>query len=145
MVDFLDKSCCKPNLVAVGRIAARRAAHQLFLGKLAPHSVLNGHCRVCRACDTHRLIDISTAGKRVTDGSAKAGCRAAERLDFRRVVMCLVLEVYKPFLCDDALSVLLVNLHRHDNRAGIYLIRLFHILEPAVLFELAHRHERQIH
>ena len=59
--------------------------------------------------------------------------------------MCLILEVYKPLFRDDTLSILLVNLHGNDNRAGINLIGLFHILKFSVLFELAHRHQRQIH
>ncbi len=35
MIDFLDKAGREANLVSIGRITARRAAHQLLLGQLA--------------------------------------------------------------------------------------------------------------
>ncbi len=145
MIHLFDISRRKSNLISVRRIAARRAAHKLFLRKLAPHGFLHRHRRVCRSGYTHRLINIRSSRKGITDCTAKTRCRSAERLNFRRVIVRLVLKVDKPFLRDNALSVLLVNLHRNDNRAGINLVRLLHVFKLSVLFELAHRHQRQIH
>ena len=145
MIHFLHQSCRETDLVSVGRVAARSTAHQLLLGELAAHRVLHGHGRICRARDAHRLIHVCAPGERIADRTAKTGCRAAKRFDLCRVIVRLVLEVDEPLLRDDTLSVLLVDLHRYDDRTGIDLVRLLHIFQSAILFQLSHRHERQIH
>ncbi len=57
--------------------------------------------------------------------------------------MRLVLEKDEPFL--GYRSVAVIHFHRNDNRTGIDLVRLLHIFQFPVLFQLSHRHQRQIH
>ena len=64
----------------------------------------------------------------------QTGCRTTERLNLCRVVMCLVLKVYKPLLGHA------VHLDRNDNRAGIDLIGFLLIHQLAFFFEALHRH-----
>ena len=72
-----------------------------------------GRRRIPATGDAHGLIDVGTAGERIADRTAQAGCRAAERFDFRRMVVRLILEhdepVFRPAL----------DFGLHDNAAGI--------------------------
>ena len=117
MIDFPDFTGRKPDLVAIARISLCSACNQLFLWKLSLQRLRYRDCRVRRACHAHCLINIASAGKRIADGAAKAGRRAAERLDFRRMIVCLVLEENQPLLALGAIAVICLN--GHDDRAGI--------------------------
>ena len=59
------------------------------------------------------------------------------------MVVGFVLEKYKPVLCLRAFSI--VNFNRHNNCAGIVFLGLLHICKLAVLLELLHAHESDIH
>ena len=134
MVYLLDITGCQTDLVTIRTVTVCRLAHQLLLRKLARDRVFHRNRRICRTGHTHCLIDIGTSGKRVTDRTAQTGCSTTERLNLCRVVMCLVLKVYKPLLGHA------VHLDRNDNRAGIDLIGFLLIHQLAFLFEALHRH-----
>ncbi len=97
MIDFIDLSGCKTDLVSVGTVAVSGRRNQLTLGKLSRKSLGNRSEGICRAGDAHRRIDITSSRKGVADRAADAGGRAAERLDFRRMIVGLVLEEKQPF------------------------------------------------
>ena len=126
VIDLFHVAGRKTDLVSVGRIAVRRLRDELSLRELARQRLCERTGRIRRAGDAHCLIDIGSAGERVADGTAEAGRRAAEGLNFRRVVVGLVLKVDEPLL------LLAVDRNRHDNGAGIDLIRLFLVRELAV-------------
>ena len=98
MVYLLDITGCQTDLVTIRTVTVCRLAHQLLLRKLARDRVFHGNRRICRTGHTHCLIYIGTSGKRVTDSAAETCRSAAERLDFSRVVVGLVLEHEEPVL-----------------------------------------------
>ena len=87
-----------------------------LLRKLALERLGNRFRRISRTGDSHGLIYVGTAGERITDRTAQAGRCAAERFNFRRTVMCLVLEVDQP------LVVFSVYIDGNDDGAGIDLV-----------------------
>ena len=113
MVELVDHTGGKANLVAVGAIAMGCSTDKGSLGKFALHGLRVWLQRICCAGDTHGRIDIGTARERVTDGSADTGGGAAEGLYFRRMVVGLILEEKEPVL---GLAIML-DLHFH--RAGV--------------------------
>ena len=119
MVNLLDSSGCKTDLVPIRTIAMRRLTHQFLLREFPLHSVVDRYGRVSCSGHTHSLVDIGTPGQRISDCPAKTGSRASERLYFRRMIVSLILEVHKPLFLDA------VYTDRHDDAAGIDLIRLF--------------------
>ena len=116
-----------------------RLPHQLFLGKFSLQGILYGNPGIRRSRHPHGLIHIGSSGKGIPDGAAQTGGRSAEGLDLRGMVVGLILEIYQPFLC------LSVDFHRHHNAAGVNLFRFLLILQFSFLFQLFHRHQRQIH
>ena len=122
MIDFINKTCGQTNLVTIGAVAAGCTCHQFSLRQLAIQSLLHWYSRVCRTCHTHSLVNISTSWQWVTDCTAKAGCRTTKRLDLRRMVVCLVLEVDQP------LFFFPVHVHRYNNAAGIDLVCFFLVI-----------------
>ena len=119
MIDLLYRSCGKTDLISIRTVSVCCLSYQLLLGQLALHCIIDGHGRICRACHAHCLIYIGTPGQRVTDRSAQAGCGTAERLDLRWMIVGLILKVHQPLFFHA------VYLDRHDNTAGIDLVRLF--------------------
>ena len=129
------------DLVAVARVAGRRGAHELALRELAGYGLGDRHRGVGRAGDAHGLVHVGASRERVADGTADAGRRAAEGLDFRRVVVRLVLEEEKPVL------VLPVHVHRDLDRAGVDLLGLVQVAQLSGVSQVfgadgAHVHER---
>ena len=59
------------------------------------------------------------------------------------MIVCLVFKEYQPFFRDRSITV--VHFYRNHDRAGIDLVGFLHILKLAVLFQLAHCHQRKIH
>ena len=122
MIDLFYQAGSQADLVAVGAVAAGCTADKLLLGQLSFQCLVHGTGRVCRAGDTHGLINVRTAGQRVTDGAAQTGCCTAERLDLCGMVVGLIFKVDEPLLG------LAVDLHRHHDAAGVDLVRLLLIL-----------------
>ena len=139
MIDLFYSTGCKTDLISVGTVAVGCAADKLLLRKFSLQSFLYGYGRICCTCHTHRLVYIGTSGKRITDGSAKAGCRTTKRLNLRRMVVCLILEVDQP------LFFFSIHVHRYHDTAGIDLIRLFLICKLAFCFQFLHCHKCKIH
>ena len=139
VIDLGDMTRRKTDLVAVGGVAVCRADADLSLRQLAGNGILDRHQRIRRAGDAHCLIDIASAGERVTDRTAEAGRGAAERLNLGRMVVGFVLEHEDPVLG----AAVGLNLDFHG--AGVDLLALVECGDLAVCFELAHCHCRHIH
>ena len=129
VVDLTHQPGREADLVAVGGIARRRTGDDLALGQLAGDGFGNGLERIGRAGDPHRLIDIAAPGKRVADCATQTGGGPAERLDFGRMVVCLVLEHQKPLLVSAA------DIDGDLHRAGVDLLRLVKVGQHAALFQ----------
>ena len=109
----------------------------------ARQGILHGNRRVSRPCHAHRLVYITSSGKRIPDRAAQTGSGSAERLYLRRMIMGLILEENQPFL--GFLSVSVIHLHRHHHGTGVNFIGFLHVLQPAFFFQFPHCHQRQIH
>ena len=109
MIYFLDKTGCQTNLVTVGTVTRCCGTDNLLLRKFSFQSVFYGNGRISRTCDTHCLVNISTSGQRITDGSTQTGCGTTKRLNLSRMVVCLIFEVYQP------LFRLAIHLQRNNN------------------------------
>ena len=139
VVEFLDIPGRQADLIPVRRISMGGLPAELLLGELALHGLRVRHRGVRSPGDPHGLIDIGPAGKRVPDGPAQAGGRPAEGLDFRRVVVGLVLEVQEPLLFDP------VHFNRDDDGAGIDFVGFLLIIELALGLELLGCKEGDVH
>ena len=139
MIQFLDKTCGKTNLVAIGAVSICCCCHDLSLRQTARHRILNRRRRIGCTRDAHRLIHIGTAGQRITDRTAKTCRRTAERLNLRRMVMRLILEHQQPVL------LLTIHIHLHLHRARIDLFTLVQIIQPADLPEILGTNRTKIH
>ena len=129
MVQLVYLAGCQADLVAVAGIAACRVGDQLALGQLAGDGLVHGCERVGCAGDAHCLVYVAAAGKRVTDGAAHAGGRTAEGLDFRGMVVGLVLEQVEPFLG------LAVHVAGHADGAGVDFLGLVQVGQDAAGLE----------
>ena len=139
VIKLRDLTGRKADLVAVGGIARRSAGGNLSCGQLTLHRILKRNSRVAAAGNAHRLINIRSAGERVANRAAKACCRAAERLNLRRVVVGLILELHEPLLG------LAVDRDRHFNGTGVDLVAFVQIVYHAVLFEVFRADDRHVH
>ncbi len=118
MVNLCYLSGSQADLVAVGAIASSSTQGNLLLRQLALQSLANRTARISSTGYTHGLIYIGTARQWITDSTAQTGSSTAERLDFSRMVMGLVLEHNQPFL------IFAVNISVYHNAAGIDFLRL---------------------
>ena len=143
MIDLLHVACGKTDLVSIRGIAVCGAAHQLLLGKLSFQSLCHRNRGIRRTRHTHGLVYIAAAGKGIPDRTAQTGGRAAEGLDFRGMVVRLILEEHQPFFRLRAISV--IHFHRNDDGAGIDLLGFLHIRKLSFLLQLTHSRQRQIH
>ena len=139
MIDLIDLSGRKADLVAVGGIAGRGCGDELALRELARQRVPHRNGRVGRAGHAHGGIDVCAAGQRVADRAADAGGGAAERLDLGRVVVRFVLKQQQP--------VLFLSVHRdgHPDRAGIDLIGNVQLVELSLRLEVFCGNRAEIH
>ena len=139
MIDLIDVTCAKTDLVTIGAVTCSCRTYEFLLGEFSfeCHGYRNG--RVTGAGHTHCLVNIGTSGERVTDRTAEAGRRTTERLDLRRVVMGLVLKH------QNVVFFLSIYIDLNLDGAGIDLFGLVKILELSVLLQFSHRHGRHIH
>ena len=113
VVYLVHQSGGQAYLVAVAAIAMGGSGDDFALRQLAGESLAQRLARVGGASHPHGLVDVGAAAQRVADAAAKAGGRATEGLNLRRVVVGLVFEVHQPFLG------LAVHLYGHHNAAGV--------------------------
>ena len=159
MVNLFDITGCQSDLVTVGAVSSCCLTHDLLLWQLAFDRIFNRNGRISCTGHTHCLIYIRTSGQWIADGSAETGCCATEWLDLGRVVMCLILEVDKPFLPNNGMRSILsircwrlplsvtdarwhfriVYFYRNNDGTCIDLIGLFLIVQLALCFQLLHR------
>ena len=92
MIDLLDITGRKTDLVAVGAVAVCCFSCDLSLRKFARNRIPDMCGRIRSAGDSHGLIDIASSGQRVADRAAQTGRCAAEGFDLGRMIMSLVLE-----------------------------------------------------
>ena len=139
VVDFGNLPCCQTYLVAVAAVAVRRARYDFALRKLSVQRFFERRTRVARARYAHRLIDIAPARERVADCTAETRCRAAERFDFRRMVVRFVFEHHKPRL------LFAVDINIHYDACRVDFFALFEIGKLARLAQSAHTDKRNVH
>ena len=140
VIEFVDLTGGKADLVAVAGVAGGSSGHELTLRQLALERLGHGDGGVAGAGDTHGLVHVAAARQRVADGTAHAGGGTAEGLDLGRVVVGLVLKEEQPVL------VLAVDIDLHLDGAGVNLLGLVDIGHDAGLLEVlgadgAHVHE----
>ena len=123
MINFVDKTRRKTDLVTVGGITRCRAGYDLTLGELALDGLGNGLCGVSRTRHAHCGVNVASARKRVTDRAADAGRRTAKGLDLGGMVVGLILEEEKPIL------LLAVNGDLDLDGAGVDLFALVEVTE----------------
>ena len=141
VVKLVHLARCQTDLVAVGRKACCCRGDELALRQLAGKRFGHRDQRICRARYAHRLVDVAAARKRVADRAAHAGCRTAEGLDLRGMIVCFVLEEVEPIL------LFAVHIHLHLHGAGVDLFGFVEVREDALALEpfradRAHVHER---
>ena len=139
MINLIHQSGGQTNLVAVGAVSVGGGGHDLTLRQLALYGFCSRCQRISRTGHTHCRIYIASAGQRVTDGTADAGCCAAERLDFGWVVVGLVLKEQHPIL------FLSVDVRFEVHGAGIDFFRLYHVGQPSVLLQGFHGDGCHVH
>ena len=140
VIEFVDLTGGKADLVAVAGVAGGSSGHELTLRQLALERLGHGDGGVAGAGDTHGLVHVAAARQRVADGAAHAGGGTAEGLDLGRVVVGLVLKQEQPVL------VLAVDIDLHLDGAGVDLLGLVDIGHDAGLLKVlgadgAHVHE----
>ena len=140
VIEFVDLTGGKADLVAVAGVAGGSSGHELALRQLALERLGDRDGGVAGAGDAHGLIHIAAARERVADGAAHAGGGTAEGLDLGRVVVGLVLKEEQPVL------VLAIDIDLHLDGAGVDLLGLVDIGHDAGLLEVlgadgAHVHE----
>ena len=127
VIDLPHMSGCQTDLVAVGRIARSGLAGDNLLRQFARQRLAHGGVDVSGSGHTHRLIDVRTAGQRITDSAAETSTRATERLYLRRMVVGLVLELQQPPLC------LTIHIHIDEDGTSVILFAHLHIVQQAFL------------
>ena len=140
MVQLVDLTRGKADLVAVARVAMRRRRHDLALGQLARKRLGNGRMRVSGTRHAHGLVHVGATGQRIADATANARCRATEGLDLGGMVVRLVLEEEQPVL------ILTVDVNLDLDGAGVDLLAFVEAREDALALEVlrtdgAHVHE----
>ena len=139
MVVFLHFPCSQTDLVAIGTVPFGCFNGNLPLGELARQSLGKRRSGVAGTGDAHGLVYIGTAGERIPDAAAKTGSCAAERFDFRRMVMSFILEQKKPVLA----AVYRIDFHLDG--AGIHFLRSIQIIQLSFLPESLHSRRGHIH
>ena len=139
MVQLVHLAGCQADLVAVRRVARGRGGHQLALRQLARQRLAHGNQRVGRARHAHGLVDVAAARQGVADGAAHAGGCAAERLDFGRMVVRLVLEQVQPVL------LFAVHVHLALHGAGVDLLGLVEAGQHALRLQPARADGAHVH
>ena len=104
MVNFINDTGSKTDLVTVGGISCGCGGNYLTLRKLTCEGFFDRLKRICRTGKAHCTVYVRTTGEGVSDRAADTGSRTAEGLDLGGMVMCFVLEEEEPGL---ALSVCL--------------------------------------
>ena len=139
MVQLVNLTGSKADLVAVRRIAGSSGGNQLALGKLAFERFGNRNGRIACAGYAHCLIYIAAARKRVADSAAHARCCTAKGLDFRGMVVGFVLEQEQPIL------LFAVNVDLALYRASVNLVRLVEPLKAAMRTQVLGANGAHIH
>ena len=139
MIIFFYAARCQADLVAVGAVACSSAQSNLPLGQFALQGLFIRRTGIGSTGDTHSLIYIAAAAEGIADGATQAGSCAAERFDFRRMVMGFVLEHHQPVF------FFTVNGDGHYDAAGIDFFRSIQVRDLAFLLQLLRGQAGHIH
>ena len=139
MIDLIDETGREADLVTIAGVTVGCGCHELTLWQLTLHGLLYRYGRIAGTGDTHRLINIASAGQRITDRATDTGGRTTERLDLGRVVMGLVLKEQEPVL------ILAIDIDLDLYGAGIDLLRLIELLELSFLLQHLRSEGTDIH
>ena len=139
MIDLVNHTGRKTDLVTVGGVALCRRRYDLALGQFSGHSLRYGNGRIGRARYAHCRVDVGTSGEGIADRTADTGGGAAERLDLRRVVVRFVFEEKQPVL------VLAVVIYGDLDGAGVDLFALVEFCEFAFFFEHLRADRSDVH
>ena len=139
IIDLSDFPCGKADLVAVRAVTVSRFFTDLALWQLAIERFGNRGTGIRRAGHAHSLVNIGSARKRIADGAAETGCRAAERLDLCGMVMGFVLEEEQPVF------FFTVVIDFDLDGTGIDLIAFIQIGQCAVFAHFLHGDGGNIH
>ena len=129
----------KADLVAIGTVPVRGTRRDLARRQLAFQRFFKRNARIAGTGDPHGLVNVRSAGKRVADCPAEAGRRAAERFNFRRVVVRFVLEFHKPFLR------LAVHCDGHFDGARVDLLAQVEVGDLAAFAQQLHADNGHVH
>ena len=139
MVQFTDDAGGKADLVAIGGISRGSCCDELALGEFAGYRFTHGHRRIRSACHSHSAVYIGSAGKRIPDGTAYAGCSAAKGFYLSGMVVRLILEEQEPGFG------FAVNFNVYLHRAGIDLLAFIKLIEHAGGTKMLYGNRCQIH
>ena len=139
MINLRNLARGKADLVSVCGKPVCSAGGNPALLQTPGHGFFHRRIRVCAAGYAHGLVRIGTAGQNIANRAAKAGGRAAKRLNFRRMVMRFVFKFQQPFF---RLSIHF-NVRRYA--ACVDFVALVQIVDNALIFQRLGTHGAQIH
>ena len=130
VVELPHKSCGNTDLVAVGTVTCGGGFGDFPLREFTGEGFFHMGERIGRAADTHRLIHITSACKRIADCPPYAGSRPAEGFYLGGMVVRLVLKHQQP-------GFLFAVDNRFDfDRTGVDLLRFVKAGQEAAGFEI---------
>ena len=139
VIELVHLAGGKADLVAVGAVARGGLGDNSALRELALHGLVDGGQGVGRAGDPHGGVHIGPAGQGVPDGAAHAGGGPAEGLNFRGVVVGLVLKEQQPVLLAPC------GVHLDLHRAGVDLLGLVQLGHFPLLFQVLGNDGANVH
>ena len=96
VIELRNLAGSKANLITVAGITCSCRANNGALRKLSWEGLRNWNGWICSASDTHCLVDVAAARKRVADSTTDAGSCATKRFNLGWVVVSFVLEEEEP-------------------------------------------------
>ena len=128
--NLLDEPGGEPDLVSIAGVALRCLSRDDFLGEFSGQRLGYRFPDITCPGHAHSLVDVTASGKRIPDRAAQAGCRPAERLDLRRMVVRLVLEHQQPAFDRP------VFIHVDEDAAGVVLFADLQVVQFALLSQV---------
>ena len=98
MIDLSDLSRGKTNLISIRAESLGGFPREFHLRKFSWKSRAQRNSRIRRTGHAESLIYPAACGKRITDCTTDTSRRASERLNFRGMIVRLILELKQPSL-----------------------------------------------
>ena len=139
MINLINLSGRKSDLIAVRAVACRSRRDEFSLRKLScKRFAYRGQWIACSG-KTHCAVYIGAARQRVADCAADTGCCAAERLNFRRVIVRFVFKEQQPVL------FFTIVLNFDFDRAGVDFIGFVEFGKLALCFQVFCGNRTDVH